>query len=84
MSSVPNEAKQRIHAINMHKSYFVMACYTEIHSVANTINKLYIMSDVHFGYIHNFYHDKQGVVDELFFQYNKPLLKYIDHPTFIQ
>ena len=33
LSSVPNKSKQIIHAINTHKSEFVMTCYTEIYSV---------------------------------------------------
>ena len=48
-----------IHAIYIHKSYYVMDFYTEIPSIENTIHTLHIMSDFHSGYIHNFYHDKQ-------------------------
>ena len=68
----------------MHYSDCVMGCYTEITSVENTIKKFHIMSDVHICYIHNFYHDKQEIIDELFCQYIKPLLKYIDDPVLIQ
>ena len=60
-----------------------MDCYTEISSVANTINKFHINSDLNYGYIHNFYHDKKST-DEMFYQYHLPLLKYIDHPALIQ
>ena len=42
------------------------------------------MSDLHYGYIHNFYHDKQEIIDDLFCQYIKPLLKYIGHLALIQ
>ena len=42
-----------------------MECYTEISSVANTINKLHIQSDLNSGYMHNFYHDKQDIFDDL-------------------
>ena len=73
-----------MHAINIHKSDFVMAYCTEIASVANTIQKLHIQSDLHSGYINNFNHYKQEIIDELFCQYIKPLLKYIDHPELIQ
>ena len=69
LRSEPNEEKQRIHAINMHQSYFVMDCYVETSSLANTINKLHIQSDLHSGYIHNLYHDKQEITYELFCQY---------------
>ena len=61
-----------------------MAFYTEITSVENTIKKLHIQADLHSGYIHNLYHDKQDIIDELFCQYIKPLLKYIYHPAFIK
>ena len=43
-----------------------MDCYTEIPSIANTITKYHIQSDLHFGYMRNFYHDKKDIVDELF------------------
>ena len=39
-NSVSNGVKQGIHAIEKQKTYYVMACYTEISSVANTVNKL--------------------------------------------
>ena len=61
-----------------------MACYTTITSVSNNVKKLNIMSDFSYGYIHNLYHDKQDSIDDLFCQYIKPLLKYIDHPALIQ
>ena len=84
LSIVPNEAKQIINAINMHDSDFVMAFYTSINSVENTINKFHIVSDLNFGYIHNFYHDKQESIDYMFCQYIKPLLKDIDNTELIQ
>ena len=63
LSSVPHEAKTIMCAINIHKSEFLMDCYTEIPSVANTKNKLLIIYDLHSVYIHNFYHDKQDITD---------------------
>ena len=60
-----------------------MACYRPILSVANTI-KYHIMSDFYSCYIHNFYHDKQDIIDELLCQYIKPSLKDIYHPALIQ
>ena len=68
----------------MHASDHVMACYKKITSVANTINKLHIMSDFQYVYIHNFYHDKKGIIDGKFCHYITPLLNYIDHPALIQ
>ena len=84
LSIVSYEAKQRIHVIHIQKTDFIMACYTEIYSVENTIKKLHIKSDFHSGYIYNFYRNKQEIIDELFYQYQLPLLKYINHPALIQ
>ena len=84
LSIVPNEAKQIIHAINIHTLDFVMDCYTEIYSVANTKNKLNTLSDLYYGYIQNFYQNEKYITDELFCQYIKHLLKYFDHPALIK
>ena len=43
-----------------------MSCYTEISSVENTLDKLKIKYNLHTGYRHNFYHDKQDKFDEIF------------------
>ena len=82
--SVPNEEKLIIHAINIHKPEFVMVCYTSIPFVENTLKKFRIVSGFHSVYIHNFHHDKQGVIDELFCQYIETLLKYIYRHELIQ
>ena len=42
------------------------------------------MSDFYSGCIHNFYHDKQELIDYYFCQYIKPLLKDIDHHALIK
>ena len=39
LSSVPNEVKQKIHAIDIHDLYCVIACYTAITSIKKTINR---------------------------------------------
>ena len=49
-----------------------MACYTEIPSVASIIKRFHIMSDLHSGYIHNVYIDKQESIYDTSCQYNKP------------
>ena len=72
LSSVPNEVKRRIYVVDIHDSYHVMACYTAITSVENTINKLHIMYNFYSSYIHNLYHDKQESVDYLFFNTLNP------------
>ena len=83
MSSVPNDVKLRIHAINKQKIYYVMACYTKISSVANTKNKFYILSNFHYVYQQKFYHDKQEIIEKyIWILYS--LIKNIDHPELIQ
>ena len=61
-----------------------MSCCTEIVFVAKTKNKLNIQSDLNYGYIHNFYHYKNEIIDELFYHYHLPSLKDIYHPALIQ
>ena len=61
-----------------------MGCYTEIPSVEHTRKKFYIQSDLYPSYIHHFYNYKQEIIDELFYQYHIPLLKYIYHPALVQ
>ena len=85
LSIFPNDVKLRIHSINKQKIDQVIACYTEISSLKNTIKKLQILSTLHSIYQKNFCHDKQDIIVEIFFyQYYLPLLKYIDHPALIQ
>ena len=48
---------KKIRAIDIRKLGFVLACYTEIISVANTINKVHIWYSLHYGYIYNLYYD---------------------------
>ena len=82
--SNPNDVKLRIHAIVEQKTDHVMACYIAISSVANTLKKFHIQYNFFTVYKQNFYHNKQDKFDEIFDQYYLPLLKYIDHPAFIQ
>ena len=50
LSSDPNDTKLIIHEINKQKTDHVMARYTAISSVANTINKLHLMYSFHYVY----------------------------------
>ena len=84
MISVPNEVKQIIHVINKQKTDHVMACYIETYSVANTLKKFHIQSNLHTVYKHNFYRDKQGRFYDFFDQYYIPLFKDIDNLALIQ
>ena len=72
------------HVIDMHYLDYVVDFYTEINYVENTINKLHIKSDLHSGYIHNLYHDKQESINDLFCKYIIPLLKDIENPALVQ
>ena len=57
---------------------------TENFSVANTIKKLNIQSDLNLVYRKKFYHDKEKEMDIFFDEYHITLLKDNDHPTLIQ
>ena len=45
---------------------------------------MHIQSNCNSGYKHNFYNDKQNIIDDLFYQYHIILLKDIYNPAFIQ
>ena len=51
--NVPNDVRLIIHAIYKQKPGFLMECSTAISSVANTIDKLHIQSDLHFFHKNN-------------------------------
>ena len=55
---IDNEAKQRIHAINMHDSYYVMNCTTTILYISNKLKKLLLQSYLHLSYIQIKYNGK--------------------------
>ena len=59
ISSIPNDVKLIVHAINQLETYSVMAKNAEISSVANTINKFHIQSNLHLIYKQNLYHVNQ-------------------------
>ena len=68
LSCVLNEVKKRVHAIDIHDSDYVMACYIEIRFVASIIKKSHMISYLHYDYIHNFYQNKQESSDDMFCQ----------------
>ena len=82
--SLLNDVKLIINEIDKLEIYLVMAKNIEISSVANTIKKLHIQSDLHFIHKKNLYHDKQYEMDEIFDEYHVPLLKVIYHPALIE
>ena len=83
LSSVPNDVKLRIHAVNKQETYYVMARYTAISSAANTINKWHILSNFNYIYQKQFYNDKQKYMDERFDEYHLPLGFIFDNPALI-
>ena len=84
LSSILNIFNLIIHAIDHKESDFVMARSTAISSVANTINKLHMQSDLHLIYKQKFYHDKQDEIDTICDEYHIPLINYIDHTALTQ
>ena len=53
-------------------------------SVANTIKKLHIQSDLNLIYKQNFYDDKKKEIDDLFIEYLVPIMEDLDHPVLIE
>ena len=82
LSNIPNYVKLIIHVIDR-KNRLFLPHTTEISSIVNTIKKL--QSSVPFVFFcqQKLYHDKQDIMDEMFYQYHLPLLKYIDRPELI-
>ena len=57
---------------------------TAIYSVANIINKLNTQSDLHLIYQQYLYTDKQNGINDIFIEYNFPVMEYPDHPELIE
>ena len=45
---------------------------------------MHIQSDFYFGYKHKSYHDKQEMIDKMFYKYHLYLLKDTETPALIQ
>ena len=82
--SPSNDSKLRIHAIDQLETDLVMKKNTAIFSVANTIKKLHIMSNLQSINRQNFYQHKQDEMDEIFDEYHITILKIIYHPALIE
>ena len=61
-----------------------MTCTTTIPSTSNTLNKLAVNKIFHYSYIQREFNDKKDIIINIFSAYVEPLLKYINHPEFIQ
>ena len=57
---------------------------TAIYSVANIINKLNTQSDLHLIYQQYLYTDKKNGINDIFIEYNFPVMEYPDHPELIE
>ena len=84
LSILPKYAKLRIHAIENLETDFVIKENTEIYSVANTIKKFHIQSDLNFIYKQFFNYDKQYEMDTLSDECHVTLLNDLDHSTLIE
>ena len=76
--------KLRINAIDQLETDIVMKKNTAIYSVAKTVKKLHIQSDLHLIYKQEFYKDKQKEIYELFIGYLVPVMDDIYHPALIE
>ena len=65
-------------------TYFVMEKYKAISSVANTIKTFHINKNMHLIYKQDFYKDKQGEIDDPFFEYLVPIMDNLGNPAFIE
>ena len=63
---LPNDVKLRINMIDKMDTYYVMSKNKAISSVANTIKKLHIQTNMHFIYKQGYYEDKLKEIDENF------------------
>ena len=78
---VENNTKQRIHAMDMNDSEYVMICNTSTLSISNTLKKLWIPSDFHSSYIQTIYNYKEEIMNDIFIKYFETLLGIINHPA---
>ena len=81
---IANEAKQRIHAMNMHYSDYVMTWTTAITSISNTLKKLLLHSYLHLSYIQIIYNGKEEIINNIFSAYVEPLLNHVNRPALVQ
>ena len=60
LDNLPIIVKQRIHAVNMYDSYYVMTYNTEIPYVANTLKKIHISITIFNEFASTYYDNKYG------------------------
>ena len=79
-----NEAKQIIHAMDMHDSDYITTCTMEITSTSNTRKQLFLQSDLHSSSITTIYNGKEEIINNIYSTYVEPLINDINHPALVQ
>ena len=57
-----------------------MICNTEVPSISNILNKLWIPSDLHSSYIKTIQKYREEITNNIFITYVEPFLDNINHP----
>ena len=78
------KVKVRIHTEEKDNSDKVMICINTIPSTPKTLNDLVGNKSLHSSYIQTEFNDKKKMIINIFSAYVVPLLKYINHPAFLQ
>ena len=84
LAKPPNEVKQRIHAEETDNSEKVMTCINTITSISNTLKNFMVNKSFHYSYIQREFNDRMKIIITIFSVYVVTLLKYINHPAFLQ
>ena len=83
MAKLPNEVKDIIHEEDTENSDKVMIFNITITSTLNTLKILAVNRSFHSSYIKTYFNDKKETIINIFSEYVEPLLKDINHPTFL-
>ena len=81
---ISNEAKQRVHIMDMHNSDYVMTFNTAIISISKTLQKFWIQSYFHSYYIQTIYNIKEENINNVFSKYFELLLDDINHTALVK
>ena len=84
LKKIPESAKQIIHSEETHDSDYDMNCNTNITSISNTLNNLWLQSSLHSSHIKTKYNGKEESINNIFSKYVEPLLNDINNPALFQ
>ena len=84
LKNIRTRVKQRIHAVYMYENDFLMTCNSEIISVGNTLNKIYLIITILNEFISTYYDYKNDVFPMLFKQFTENSVDNIDQLVLIQ